>query len=118
MSTKFSMVRDVNGYNGFGVIPTYDVQSGLLLAGVAQSITVPSNYPYWIAIVSYTPGATMWVSFTTTAVAPTAGPSATSSVLNPSARSVAAGTTISIITADGTNPMYSVEFQIISPYQN
>ena len=118
MSTKFNMTADINGYNGYGIMPTYDMQSGLLAVGVAQSVTVPDNYPYWIAIFSYTPGASVWVSFTTTALAPTGAASATSSCLNPSARRVAAGTTISLITADANNPLYGIEFQIVAPYQN
>lgn len=118
MSTKFSMIRDINGYNGFGVMPSYDVQNALLAEGVAQSITVPSNYPHWIAIFSYTPGASVWVSFTTTAEAPTGVFAASQSVFNPSGRAVSAGQVISFITADGTNPLVSVELQVVSPYQN
>ncbi len=118
MSTKFLMTRDIGGYNGFGIIPTYDVRTGLLAVGVAQSITVPDEYPFWIAIFSYTPGSSIWVSFTTTAVAPTGAFSASASVLNPSARAVKAGQTISLITADSTNPLVSVEFQVVAPYQN
>lgn len=118
MSTKFLMTRDIAGLNGFGIAPTYDMQSGLLAVGVAQSITVPDNYPWWIAIFSYTPGASVWVSFTTTAVAPTGAAGSTASALNPSARRVAAGSTISLITADGTSPAFSIEFQVVAPYQN
>lgn len=112
------MTRDINGYNGFGVIPTYDIQNAVLAAGVAQSIIVPSNYPNWIAIFSYTPGASVWVSFTTTALAPTGAFSSSSSVLNPAGRAVTKGQVISFITADSTSPMVSVEFQIVAPYQN
>lgn len=119
MSTKFNMTRDINGYNGFGIIPTTDVYTGLMEVGVAQTVTVPDNYPNWIAIFSYTPGSSMWVSFDgVTAVAPTGAFSASSSVLNPSARSVKAGQTISVITADDTNPLMSIEFQVIQPFSN
>ena len=118
MSTKFSMIRDINGYNGFGIMPSYDVRNALLAEGAAQSITVPSNYPNWIAIFSYTPGASVWVSFNDTALAPTGAFAASNSVLNPSGRAVSAGQVISFITADATNPLVSVEFQIVAPYQN
>lgn len=119
MSTKFCMTRDINGYNGFGIIPTTDVYSGLMAVGVAQTVTVPDNYQNWIAIFSYTPGSSVWVSFDgDAAVAPTGAFSATNSVLNPSARQVKGGDTISIITADGTNPLVSVEFQVIQPFTN
>jgi hypothetical protein len=118
MSTKFNLIRDISGYNGFGIIPTWDVESAVLAVGVEQHITVPSNYPNWIAIFSYTPGASVWVSFSTTAIAPTGAFSATHSVLNPSARAVSAGEVLSFITADSTNPMVCVELQIVAPYQN
>ena len=118
MSTKFSMTRDINGYNGFGVIPSYDIQAGSLAASTAQSITVPNNYPNWIAIFSYTPGANVWVSFTTTAVVGTGSFGSSQSSLNPSARAVKGGSTISLITSDATLPQVSIEFQIVPTYQN
>ena len=112
------MTRDINGYNGFGIMPTYDIQSGIMAAGVAQSVTVPDNYPNWIAIFSYSPGSNIWVSFTTTALVPTGAFSSTASSLNPSARAVSAGQTISLITNDADSPEISIEFQVIAPYQN
>jgi len=118
MSTKFSMTRDINGYNGFGILPTYDIKNAVLAVGVAQNFTVPSNYPSWIAIFSYTPGATIWVSVNGTALAPTGAFGSGVSALNPAGRQVKAGDVLSFITADATNPMVSVELQIIAPYQN
>lgn len=118
MSTKMNMTRDIAGYNGFGLLPTYDIRNGLLAVGVAQSVTVPSTYANWIAIFSYTPGSTVWVSFTGTADAPTGAFASGDSVMNPAGRQVAAGSTISLITADATNPLVCIEFQAIAPYQN
>jgi len=112
------MTKDIGGYNGFGIMPTYDIKATTLAKNVAQSCTVPVNYPNWIAIFSYTPGSSVWVDFTTTAsVAGGAFASSTSS-LNPSARSVKAGDTISVITSDDFSPQVSIEFQVIQPYQN
>lgn len=118
MSTKFSIVKDINGYNGFGILPTYDVYGSSLAAGVAQSVTVPSNYPEWIAIFTYTPGSNIFVNFTGIAAAATGTMGALTSVLNPTARQVSAGDTISFITPNSTTPYVVVEFQIIAPYQN
>ncbi len=119
MSTKFSMQRDINGYNGFGILPTTDIQAAYLADGVAQSITVPDNYAVWIAIFSYSPGSNIWVSFDgDTATVPTASFASSNSVLNPAARTVKAGDTISFITNDTFEPEISVEFQIVPPYQN
>lgn len=119
MSTKFNMVRDINGYNGFGITPTYDVYGASLVASTAASITVPVNHPYWIAIFSYSPGTNVWVRFGGTASVPGGSSfSLVTSSLNPSARIVAGGTTISCITTDTDGSEVSVEFQIVPPYVN
>jgi len=118
MSTKFNMTRDVAGYNGFGIPFAEDGYSMVLAAGVAQSVTVPDNYPNWIAIFGYTPGATVWVNGITTAVAPTGAASATTAKLNPSARYVKAGDIISFITSDVAGAMAYVEFLIVMPFGN
>ena len=118
MSIKFNMIKDLGGYNGFGIQPTTDIFNGSLAANVAQSITVPSNHPNWIAIFTYAPGATIWVNFTTTATVPTGTVGASSNTLNPSARLVTKGQTLSLITADITNPWVNVELQVIAPYSD
>lgn len=101
-STYFSMTRDINGYNGFGLVPATDKQSMLLATSVAQSVTVPSNHQKWIAIFGIESGASVWVALNTTAVVPAGAASATSSELNPTAWQVSAGDTISFITADAS----------------
>lgn len=116
MSTKFQMTRDINGFNGFGVMPTRDIQAAVLAVGVAQSVTVPDNFENWIAIFSYSPGADVWVDFTTTAVAPVGAFAASTACLNPAARQVKAGQSISVVTTDSTSPAISIEFQAILPY--
>ncbi len=117
-ATKFLMTKDVAGYNGFGLPFTLNAKSGVLAATVAQSITVPSNYPNWIAIFSYTPGSNIWVDNITTAVAPAGAFSDTTSELNPAARLVKAGDVISFITSDVTSPMVSVLFYVAPPFGN
>lgn len=118
MSTKFSMVRDVNGYNGFGIIPTYDIQGCSLAASTAQTFTVPDNYPNWIAVFSYTPGSNIFVDFTTTATVPSGTVGAITTVLNPAGRALKGGSTFSVITPDATSPYITVEYQVIPTYQN
>jgi hypothetical protein len=119
MSTKFSMTRDINGYNGFGILPSTDIQRSTLAANTAQSFTVPTNYPNWMAIFATTPGVDIWVDFTgAAATLPGSSFASSTCVLNPSGRQVKAGGSISIITAAATNPSVCVEFQIIAPYQN
>ncbi len=117
-SDKFLMTRDIAGYNGFGIVFAHDGYKMVLAAGVAQSVTVPDNYPNWIAIFGYTPGSTVWVDGITTAVAPTGAATASTAKLNPSARSVKAGQTISFITSDVAGAMVYVEFLVAPPFGN
>jgi hypothetical protein len=118
MPTKFLMSRDVAGYNGFGLPMTLDAVSGIMAAGVAQSVAVPDTYPNWIAIFTYTPGASVWVDTFTTAVAPTGAFSATTSELNPAARFVKSGDVLSLITSDITSPAVSILFYVAPPFGN
>lgn len=115
-STKFLMTRDIAGYNGFGVPFATDGKSAVLAAGVAQSFVVPSNFAQWIAIFSYTPGASVWVDGVATAVAPIGAFSDTTADLNPAARYVKAGQTISFITSDSSSPMVSVKLYVAPPF--
>lgn len=117
-ATKFNMTRDINGYNGFGLPFTLDGYSAVLATGVEQNITVPSNYPYWIAIFSYTPGSSVWVDTLDTAVAPAGAFSASTSQLNPSARFVNAGDTLSFITADAAGAQVNVLLYVAPPFGN
>ena len=118
-STKFNMTRDINGYNGFGVQPTYDIQGCSLTASAAQTFTVPSNYGQWIAVFSYTPGSSIFVDFSgVTARVPGGTVGAITTCLNPAARQLPGGTTFSVITGDATSPFITVEYQVIPPYQN
>lgn len=117
-STKFNMTKDVAGYNGFGIKFASDGYKGVLAAGVEQHVSVPSNYPNWIAVFSYTPGSNVWVDGTTTAVAPVGAFAATTADLNPSARQVSAGQTLSFITSDTTSPQVKVSFYIVGEYGN
>lgn len=118
MSTKFNMVRDVAGYNGFGIIQPDDIEGCYLAANAEQHFTVPKNYPYWIAVFSYTAGANIFVSTSTTAAVPSDTMSAITSELNPSARFVKGGSTISVITPDSTSPYVTVSLLIVSPFGN
>lgn len=116
MSTKLSLTRDINGFNAFGIIPTYDIYAGGLAANTEQHFIIPSNFEYWLAVFTFSPGANVWVDFTTTATVPSTTVGTVSTVLNPSGRQVRAGSTISLITADATTPWFCVELQVINNY--
>jgi len=117
MSTKFNMTKDVAGYNGFGVMFAADGYQGILATGVAQTVTVPSNYPNWLAVFSYTPGANIWVGNGTTIV-PVGAFAATTADLNPSARYVTKGQTLTFITSDTTSPQVKVSFYVVAEFGN
>lgn len=111
MSTKFNMIRDINGFNGFGLIFTDTAYSATLAASTNTTLVVPGNMglggngistqSQWIAIFNFDPGTSVWVSDSATVVASApAGASfaATISELNPSARLVKGGDTLNFFT--------------------
>ena len=112
MATKFAMSRDVNGYNGFGLIPTDTAYSVTLTANTDTHFAVPknssigggntavTNNPVLIAIFYFTPGAEVWVAKNATAIVPAGNTwGATTSEGNPSAWQVEGGDVIHMITA-------------------
>ncbi len=118
MPTKLNMTKDVAGYNAFGLVPSEDSYTGLLATGVAQSLTVPSEYPAYLAVFSYTPGANVFVDFKTTAVSPTGSIGASSAELNPAGRRVLKGSTISMISPDTNGSYVSVLFYVVPEFGN
>lgn len=102
-SVLFNMIRDINGYNGFGLPFCFDTFTATLAANTAETITVPSKYNYWLMICSYQDGSTVWVSNGHTAAVPAGGSFASStSQLKPVARLVYQGDVVSFITSDTT----------------
>ena len=100
MTTKFSMTRDINGYNGFGLAFSDTNYNTTLLAGVGQTLTIPSDSRYYLVVFAFESGSTIWVANNQTAAVPGASFAATYSDLNPAARLVKAGDVLSFITAD------------------
>jgi hypothetical protein len=116
MSTKLCMTRDINGYNAFGLIPTYDIYAASLTANAEQHFTVPANFQYWLAIFTYSPGTNVWVDFSGTATVPGGTIGLFTSVLNPAGRMVKGGSVISFITSDATSPFICIELQVVNNY--
>lgn len=111
MSTPFWMVRDINGYNGFGLKPSSQKYSATLAQSTDTSFTVPkgnlvgsgssTGSKKYLAIFSYEPGSAVWVAYNATAAVPGgAAFAATSSELLPTARYVSQGDVIHFITPD------------------
>lgn len=109
MATKFSMTRDINGYNGFGVKFSDINYQTTLVMNVAQSLTIPSSISMggasdsrWLAVFSYNPSAIVWVADGATATLPGPAFTSTASQLNPAAREVKGGDVLSFVTSDAT----------------
>lgn len=119
MSTKLNMTKDIAGYNGFGLIPCDDDFAGQLAANTAQTITVPQQYEYYLAIFSFSPGSNIWVDFSgATATVPSATMGTVTVELNPAGRLVKSGTSVSFITSDTTTPWVNVLFYVAPPWTN
>ena len=100
MTTQLNLGRDVQGFNAYA--PDFaDINyNTILAANIEQHFTVPSNVSRWIAVFSFTPGASVWASNLDTAVIPTGSFAASLSQLNPATRTVKAGDVLSFISDD------------------
>jgi hypothetical protein len=119
MPVKMNMTRDVSGFNAFGLVPTDFMYTGVLGTGdAAQSITVSSAFPYenYLAVFSYTPGANVFVSVNDTAAIPSGNLALDTSELNPSARQVKAGDSISLINADAADVYATVLLYVVNEF--
>jgi hypothetical protein len=103
MTTKFNMIRDINGYNGFGIPFADDKYSATIAQNVAQVLSVPSNFKNWLAIFCIEPGSRVWIANNHDATVPVgASFAATNSELNVPAKYVKSGDILSFITPDVT----------------
>jgi hypothetical protein len=115
MSTILNFGRDAQGLNAYAPPPSVDNYNATITNGSSTSITVPSNYPFWIVVFSFQPGTNVWVDFSGATAAVPGGTTlaACTAVLNPSARVVDAGTNISIIT-DNSSADVGISFYAVS----
>lgn len=100
MSTILQFGRDSQGYNAYAPYPSINKYSATITNGSATSITVPKTHALWVVSFRYFPN-DVWVDITgaTAAIPVGATLATTTSELNPSSLTLAAGSTISIITA-------------------
>jgi hypothetical protein len=100
MITKFKMIRDIAGYNGFGLTFTEWNYNIVLASGSTKTLTIPEEDERYIAIFSFEPGSTVYVANNDTAAIPGASFAKSSSQLNPVGRWVKAGDVLSFITSN------------------
>lgn len=112
MSTIFNMGRDINGYNAFAPLFSVNGAQTNLSQGVAQSTTVPSNVPQYIAVFSFEPGTSVWVANGSTATTPGGSFTTVISELNPASRTVKAGDVLSFISLDATAQVSVVYYSL------
>ncbi len=104
MTTKLCMIRDINGYNSFGLTFTDTAYSFTLDQGVRKSLTVPycteTTYKNLLAVFSFEPGSKVWVALNNNATLPGFAVVSTHSELNPSGRLVQGGDLLSFVSGD------------------
>lgn len=101
--TKLAMVRDINGYNTFGLMFA-DVTRGVVpQAGLGEkTITVPADTSEWLAVFSFEPGTSVWVANNKSVIIPQSSDPAPVACAeqNPGSRYVKAGDILHFATED------------------
>jgi hypothetical protein len=119
MTIPFTLTRDINGYNGFGLqfsdtkysatIPQTTDTTLTIGGNAAMGAAAATTYNKYIVIFSYEPGSQVWVANNETAGVPAGATFAlTDSELNPSARMVQAGDVLHFYTPDSGGANVSV----------
>jgi hypothetical protein len=115
MSIELNFGRDVQGYNAYAPRTSGDKWSATITNGSETHITIPSNFPIWIAVFSFQPGTNVWVDLTGATASVPAGATlaSTTAELNPASRTVFAGGKISLIT-DNTSADVGISLYAVS----
>lgn len=101
-TTQLALLKDINQNVTYGLPVSNTKYRAILAAGVAGSLVVPPNAD--CAFFSYTSGSNVWVDYAATATGPASTTfTATTSELNPVARKVVGGSTISFYSDDIAN---------------
>jgi hypothetical protein len=120
MTTQYNIDKFSRGVNGFGLPFCDTIYSVTLGANTDKSVTIPGasadfsiSVPKYMAVISYSPAAKVYVAVNQTAEVPVGSSFAvTASELNPPAKYVKAGDVIHVIsaaTADVTIAIYAFE---------
>lgn len=114
--TILNLNTDAKGTNTYGRVPAATKHSAAITATAGEAtITVPSSAKKWVAIFSYEPGSSVWVSVNTAAIVAVGTTfSATDSELNPVAYQLNAADVIHCLTSNVTASigvsLYALQF--------
>lgn len=109
MTTQYNFIRDINGYNGYALIPSDQIWSVKLTASTATPLVVPSDATQYVIYVSTDAPNAVWISTNGVATIPTSNDFSkensfiVNSILNPiPAFAVNGGITLSFISSSAT----------------
>jgi len=112
MSTQYNISTYSKGVNGFGLPFCNTISTVTLAAATEATVATPGAggmgtlgaiKDKYIAVFSYKPGTSVWVAVNETAAVPAgAAFAASTSELNPSAKYLAAGDVVHVISADAS----------------
>jgi hypothetical protein len=107
---------DANGRPTFGIPFSDNLYQGVLTANSEQTLTVPksplSDYQGILAVFSFAPGSSIWVSNNVTCTLPSGSIASGSSELNPDVRIVQGGDVLHFNTHDASDE-YGVTFYAV-----
>ena len=109
MITKLQIIKDLNSIPSYALPQSNYIYTGLLTANTAQSVTAPTDAPYYLVRVGVSNGADIFVSVNGTAAVPTGVPALSTTEVNIAQTYVAAGGTVSVITTEDS-VSYSLGF--------
>jgi len=70
MTTKLLFARDDAGFNAYAPYFSTDKYTATLAATTDTTLTVPSNFPNWVAYFSVEAGKNVWLALNATAAVP------------------------------------------------
>lgn len=109
MTSAYNFIRDINGYNGFALMPSNQIWTATLAAATAEPLVVPSDATRYAIYINVEPNKSVWVTTHGTAAIPAGETFAQSNSFlingnyNPTpAFIVKGGSTLSFISTAGT----------------
>ena len=100
LTTKLTIIKDINGVPSYTLQQSSVIYSGLLVANAAQSVTAPTDASRYMVRIGVSNGADIYVSVNGTATVPIGAVAPSTTEMNIAQTYVAAGGTVSVITTE------------------